>query len=205
MFVTRTSFDWMLNRIALPREPVLWEATFEKGDNQWDSIMPLTVAVVPDGVDGPAPPPSYTPMPMPIPNWLRPREPLRRVASLSNTSTRTTSPWWVPRLPRLSRRSSRETMVSDSISLSAVPQDASHQSIPSLDPTIPAPDGGGESGMKKPVVDPEMTKPSPMYSNLQVVVMVTMPSQQTAKHGSLGDLQFGVTKLPVMWDGEESF
>jgi len=45
---------------------------------------------------------------------------------------------------------------------------------------------------------------TPYLSDYQVVVMIAMPSQYPTKDGSLGDLEFGVTELPVMRDSTES-
>ena len=183
-----------------PKEPLLWETTFEKGGGRWESIMvsipyglvdraslyllqPLSVAPATEAEE--APPPSYMPLSMPMPNWLRPRE---RIPSDSMLR------WWIPSLPRIARRLPPETA---GVPLNTVSQTASSHSPPPSSIPNPSP----MSPVKKPVVNSSMTPSKP--PDYQVVVMIAMPSQYPTKDGSLGDLQFGVIKLPVIRDSSE--
>jgi len=173
------AFGRVAGHMSPPKEPVLWETSFEKGGSRWESIMPLSVAPASEGEDDA--PPSYMPLSMPMPNWLRPRE---RMPSSSMLR------WWMPSLPRMTRRAPPETAVSPGVPMNTISQTASPHSSPLS--SIPDPSPTPMSPIKNPTDNSSMTP-----SDYQVVVMIAMPSQYPPKDGSLGDLQFGVTKLPV--------
>ncbi|KAK2461173.1 hypothetical protein APHAL10511_006700 [Amanita phalloides] len=192
-FFANVDIERMLGRVSPPKEPSLWETTFEKGAGQWESIMPLSVAVVPEGHNTISSPPS--PMSLPMPNWLRPRQPMRRSPSWSNTM-HTALPQWIT---RFSRRPSRQT--TSGLPLGAISQIPSEHSIPPSSPPnsslAPTSDGKGDL--------PDLAdSPPKMPPEYQVVVMISMPSKHAREEGLLGDVQFGVTKLPVPWDSKDS-
>ena len=143
--------------------------------------QPLCVAIVPDGVDGAPGVPPYIPMPMPVRNWLRPRERMPQNTIL---------PSWMPRLPRIARRRLRETIPLNTTSRSTSRRPPPLSSVPLSD----------ESGVPMKRSAGDALTPLPMRPDFQVVVMVAMPSQHAAIDGSLGNLEFGITKLPAMWD-----
>src|SRR6266576_4165842 len=101
------TFGRVASRPSPPKEPLLWETGFEKGGSRWESIMvsilysmidrtslfllqPLTFAPALEGEDDD--PPSYIPLSMPMPIWLRPRE---------RTPPNSMLRWWMPSLPRI--------------------------------------------------------------------------------------------------------
>lgn len=199
MVFGNASVDGLLlrNRETL-KEPVFWERPFQKGISQWELMMPLTATIVTEGVatSNPGRPSSSSPPATLGRNWQTPSE-----ARLQSRFFFMPFTFFVFPSPRLRR----ERTAGGSLSLGSVSRTSSRHSLPTsirahqstsstdVPSSIPVADENGTVLPEKKLV------PEASSKNLQIVVIIAMPSQHhNDDPKQVRDLQLGIKRVPVL-------
>ncbi|KIL64104.1 hypothetical protein M378DRAFT_178952 [Amanita muscaria Koide BX008] len=209
--------------------PIFWDRWVESTGvekREWDGMVvsacnlsscivvddvnkPLAAMVAPEGVDDAPPPSLYTPLST-TPNWLRPRTPEPRTSWRRSIQSMIVVPFMMFVDTRPTHSPPGDTASVVAVSLHSLSRTGSvvHSPLPSTSQeennTPPAEDGE----VRKPSVSDPPAKPAPPpLVNVQVMVMIAMPSRtqkMKEEEERIPHVQFGITRVSVLCDDDES-
>lgn len=205
--------------------PIFWdrwvESTGAGGEKkEWEGMVPLAAMVAPEGVDDAPPPSLYSPLST-TPNWLRPRTPEPRTSWRRSIQSMIVVPFtlmFVDTRPTHSPSDETFSPPGDTASVVAVSLHSlsrtgsvihSPPPLPSsTSPEESSPPPADDGDVRKPSVSDPPAKPAPpLLVNVQVMVMIAMPSKTQKKEEEeerIPHIQFGITRVSVLCDDDES-